>query len=525
MHVQFSRVVSTLFVLPILASSAAVNADYGPEKNITTSHETKPTTTSSLSSTYSPITVTPVINHPKGTVLGPTSQPSSKSGTYEQPTTQSPVGTVPGPSESSSMPVPSPKTNIPAGPVLGPTGKYGPSSRYGPAGDVPTMMTFMSSVQGVTYGYPGGVGKVSPTTSVQVGTTAAPTVNAPAPSVEGLQGPKPTHHTSQPGGYIPVQKTTPSIPGPTGPGLGEPAGNPSTPGQPKPKVNQPAAPKSNGNSKGNGASESNGNSNGNAASESSGDSESGGAPKSNGASGSSGASGSNGPSGSSGNSESNGGSTGNGDSESNGGKLAPAPIVTVGGSAVMASSSGGAVMIGSATISPNGPVATVNGQVVTAQANGGFAVEGTHTYSLDDAGHAIIVAAGSTMTAAEASGALVIGTKTLVPGGPAATINGEMMSVAPGGSIVVSSSQHIAVPATTASTQHSPINDFYDYCNRFKPSLARLRTKGSLISIEVATLFSMVDELDLLQFFSFASIGSFCYGRNEMDMGTLETER
>ncbi|KAF2232791.1 hypothetical protein EV356DRAFT_534306 [Viridothelium virens] len=140
--------------------------------------------------------------------------------------------------------------------------------------------------------------------------------------------------------------------------------------------------------------------------------------------------------------------------------ITSAAIITI-GSETHTVASGGALILGSATIVPGGPAATVSGQVVSV-ASGGVAVGGnTVSYLQPLAGASqaqptAIITIGSQVHTVQAGGALDLGSTTLVPGGPAATVSGKVVSLAPQGVAVASSTVAYSAPPVSVSVAGSP---------------------------------------------------------------------
>ncbi|KAL9091298.1 MAG: hypothetical protein Q9165_004932 [Trypethelium subeluteriae] len=140
--------------------------------------------------------------------------------------------------------------------------------------------------------------------------------------------------------------------------------------------------------------------------------------------------------------------------------ITSAAIVTI-GSETHTVASGGALILGSTTIVPGGPAATVSGQTVSV-ASAGVAVGGdTVSYLQPLAGASqaqptAIITIGSQAHTIQAGGALDLGSTTLVPGGPAAIISGKIVSLAPQGVAVASSTFAYSAPAASVSAAGFP---------------------------------------------------------------------
>ena len=146
-------------------------------------------------------------------------------------------------------------------------------------------------------------------------------------------------------------------------------------------------------------------------------------------------------------------------------------VVTLGGSTFTASATGSnEFVIGSQTISEGGPAATVNGQVVSVGSGDIIVGDSTIAISTLSQGSAAgpaqaVFTIGSNVYTETAGSNLVIGSETLSIGGPAATVSGEVVSLAPNGVILshASSSLSTSPPQTTSGVVftllHSTITD------------------------------------------------------------------
>ena len=121
-------------------------------------------------------------------------------------------------------------------------------------------------------------------------------------------------------------------------------------------------------------------------------------------------------------------------------------MVTI-GSGTHTIASGGALIVGSTTILPEGPAATILGQVVSVASNGVAVGSNTASYLQPLAGASqaqptAIVTIGSQAHTIAAGGPLDLGSTTLIEGSRAATISGQVVSVA---------AQGVAVDGTTVA--------------------------------------------------------------------------
>ena len=111
----------------------------------------------------------------------------------------------------------------------------------------------------------------------------------------------------------------------------------------------------------------------------------------------------------------------------------PSPISAlplIGGHHIQKASSGG-VNIAGTTLLPGSPATTISGTLVSVASSGGLVVIGSGTYTIP-AGSAIITVGGQILTA-NSAGDFVIGSQTLVLGAAGVTVSGIAMSLATGG--------------------------------------------------------------------------------------------
>ncbi|KAL9097454.1 MAG: hypothetical protein Q9165_000350 [Trypethelium subeluteriae] len=118
---------------------------------------------------------------------------------------------------------------------------------------------------------------------------------------------------------------------------------------------------------------------------------------------------------------------------SGGDDQSPAAIITIGGNPYIAYS-GQPLVIAGTTIQPNGRGATIDGQKISIGAAG--VVVGSQNVPFSDPNSDTVFTIGSQVYTAHSGTPLVIGSITLVPGGPAATISGKTISAATNGIIV-----------------------------------------------------------------------------------------
>ncbi|MCJ1239323.1 hypothetical protein MMC14_007317 [Varicellaria rhodocarpa] len=127
-------------------------------------------------------------------------------------------------------------------------------------------------------------------------------------------------------------------------------------------------------------------------------------------------------------------------------------VITIAGS-VLTANSASDFIIGSQTIIPGGPVITLSGTPVSLAPSGSVIIIGSLTIPLGSAFKSpVITIAGLTATENSASD-FVIGTQTLIPGGPPLMISGTPISLAPGATEVVIGSQTETLAAAAMSTE------------------------------------------------------------------------
>lgn len=113
------------------------------------------------------------------------------------------------------------------------------------------------------------------------------------------------------------------------------------------------------------------------------------------------------------------------------------------------------VTIGTTTLSVGGPAATVNGEVISAASSGIVIAGSTQSFSAipspSPASQAVFTI-GSNVYTETAGSDLVIGSTTLSPGGPAATVGGTVVSLASNGVAIAPASSTSNSVITTIST-------------------------------------------------------------------------
>ncbi|KAK3639110.1 hypothetical protein LTR56_012659 [Elasticomyces elasticus] len=124
-------------------------------------------------------------------------------------------------------------------------------------------------------------------------------------------------------------------------------------------------------------------------------------------------------------------------------------VITTNGQTFTAVQSGSSLVLkdgSSTTAVPAGSAATFDGQTVSAASGGALVVNGQIVTSMaaqatSNAGEAVITAGGHTFTAAQVAGGSVVlkdgSSTTTVPAGSAATLDGQTVSAASGGALVV----------------------------------------------------------------------------------------
>ncbi|KAF2236548.1 hypothetical protein EV356DRAFT_530829, partial [Viridothelium virens] len=125
-------------------------------------------------------------------------------------------------------------------------------------------------------------------------------------------------------------------------------------------------------------------------------------------------------------------------------------VVIIGGN-LYSASSGAPLIIGSTTLSAGGPAVTIDGQRISVGSQGvviGSTVEPYSTISPQSESPEAAVTLGlQVYTALESSGKVVLGSITLMPGGPAQTLSGKVVSAASSGIVIDGTTQSFSTPA------------------------------------------------------------------------------
>ncbi|KAL8710604.1 MAG: hypothetical protein Q9220_004828 [cf. Caloplaca sp. 1 TL-2023] len=108
----------------------------------------------------------------------------------------------------------------------------------------------------------------------------------------------------------------------------------------------------------------------------------------------------------------------------------PPPIITVGPSTITADSSSHFV-VGTQTLVPGGPAITHSGTVLSLPSSGSGVVFGPSTQEAQPAVATPAITVGGTTITPNSASQFVVGSQTLVPGGAAITHSGTMISLAP----------------------------------------------------------------------------------------------
>ena len=124
-----------------------------------------------------------------------------------------------------------------------------------------------------------------------------------------------------------------------------------------------------------------------------------------------------------------------------------ASIFAVAGHTFTAAPSGFAIAPGT-TLYPGGPAATISGTRISAAASS--IVIGSYTYALPPPAPSVFTIGESTVTASE--GGFSIGSTTLTPGGPAATISGTRISLNDDGELIIGSKTYDLPPQSVFTT-------------------------------------------------------------------------
>jgi hypothetical protein len=131
------------------------------------------------------------------------------------------------------------------------------------------------------------------------------------------------------------------------------------------------------------------------------------------------------------------------------------PLITI-GNAIFTPNALSQLVIGTQTLTPGGTALVVAGTTLSLATGGTALVVGSSTVPLGAlATVPVITVAGQTLTA-DAQSAFELGSQTLVPGGPAVTVSGTAISLAPGATQIVIGglTEHIGASATVAAGVH-----------------------------------------------------------------------
>jgi hypothetical protein len=136
---------------------------------------------------------------------------------------------------------------------------------------------------------------------------------------------------------------------------------------------------------------------------------------------------------------------GPGQTPGDGGTPTTPVVLTVGGQTITANP-GGVVAVGGQTVAPGGPAITVSGTPISVAPGATAVVVGSNTVPIIGNGGMprVLTVGGQTITANPA-GQLTIGGQTLVPGGPAITVSGTRLSLAPGATDIVVGTSTVAI--------------------------------------------------------------------------------
>ncbi|KAK5680158.1 hypothetical protein LTS10_007085 [Elasticomyces elasticus] len=137
----------------------------------------------------------------------------------------------------------------------------------------------------------------------------------------------------------------------------------------------------------------------------------------------------------------------------------PTGVLTLPSGSLQYSEVGSAYVIGSQTLA-SGSIATISGQTLSLGSSGILVIDGsstTHQPTPTTYGQSVVTLGGSLVTVQESGSEVIVGSQTLVPGA-VVTVNGETLSLAPGGRglVAVSGTQTStlgSVAATAETTQ------------------------------------------------------------------------
>ncbi|KAF2095270.1 hypothetical protein NA57DRAFT_60005 [Rhizodiscina lignyota] len=126
-------------------------------------------------------------------------------------------------------------------------------------------------------------------------------------------------------------------------------------------------------------------------------------------------------------------------------------------SGITPSPNAGGLVVGGKTLTP-GEVTTINGQQVSVGSDGSdLVIGGTRTVHIQQPTGAPTLQVGSSTITAKQNGEFVFGDKTLSPGGPAITVSGTQLSLAPSGGIVVINGKTSTLAGSFTTPTNAPV--------------------------------------------------------------------
>ena len=170
----------------------------------------------------------------------------------------------------------------------------------------------------------------------------------------------------------------------------------------------------------------------------------------------------------------------------------PPPIITIGSKTFTADSSSHFI-IGSQTLAP-GAAVTHSGTLISLAPGGSQVVVGASTQTVQTASLAPVITLGTSLITANSQSQFLVGSQTLIPGGPAITQGGTVVSLAPSASAIVIGGQteglthpaFISRPSITVGGQIITANDQSQYQiggQTLKPGAAPITENGHTYSL------------------------------------------
>ncbi|KAI4128026.1 MAG: hypothetical protein LQ338_002917 [Usnochroma carphineum] len=174
----------------------------------------------------------------------------------------------------------------------------------------------------------------------------------------------------------------------------------------------------------------------------------------------------------------------------------PSPIITIGSSIVTAGSSS-QFIVGTQTLAPGGPAITHSGTVLSLPSSGSGVIIGPSTQAVQPAVPTPVLTIGGSTITANAASQFLVGSQTVLPGGPAITHSGIVVSLAPGASSAVVAGQTqdlapaLATPPLSITVRGQVItantaSQFEVGGQTLKPGAAPIIADGQTLSLAVS---------------------------------------